>query len=66
MKTFDQALVELFHEGVISLEEALRNADSPNEVRLMIKLAEQGGLDDLGASLEGLTLESTDDGRKMR
>jgi twitching motility protein PilU len=51
---------------VISLEEALRNADSPNEVRLMIKLAEQGGLDDLGASLEGLTLESTDDGRKMR
>jgi twitching motility protein PilU len=66
MKTFDQALVELFHEGVISLEVALRNADSPNEVRLMIKLAEQGGLDDLGASLEGLTLESTDDGRKMR
>jgi len=66
MKTFDQALVELFHEGVISLEEALRNADSPNEVRLMIKLAEQGGVDELGASLEGLTLESTDDGRKMR
>jgi twitching motility protein PilU len=66
MKTFDQALYELFRDGVISQDEALRNADSPNEVRLMIKLAEQGGAEDLGSSLEGLTLESTDDGRTMR
>jgi twitching motility protein PilU len=66
MKTFDQALFELFRDGVITQEEALRNADSPNEVRLMIKLAEQGGIDELGTSLDGLTLESTDDGRRMR
>jgi twitching motility protein PilU len=66
MKTFDQALYELFRDGVITQEEALRNADSPNEVRLMIKLAEQGGAGELGASLDGLTLESTDDGRRMR
>jgi twitching motility protein PilU len=66
MKTFDQALYELFRDGVITQEEALRNADSPNEVRLMIKLAEQGGAEELGASLDGLTLESTDDGRRMR
>ncbi|HEX9802666.1 MAG TPA: PilT/PilU family type 4a pilus ATPase, partial [Gammaproteobacteria bacterium] len=64
MKTFDQALFELFRDGVITQEEALRNADSPNEVRLMIKLAEQGGIDELGTSLDGLTLESTDDGRR--
>jgi pilus retraction protein PilT len=38
MKTFDQALYELFETGVISYEEALRNADSKNEIRLRIKL----------------------------
>ncbi|MGB5131728.1 MAG: PilT/PilU family type 4a pilus ATPase, partial [Steroidobacteraceae bacterium] len=38
MKTFDQALFELFEAGVISYEEGLRNADSKNELRLRIKL----------------------------
>ena len=38
MKTFDQALFDLFEAGIISYEEALRNADSKNEVRLRIKL----------------------------
>jgi twitching motility protein PilU len=38
MKTFDQALYDLFEAGVISYEEALRNADSKNEIRLRIKL----------------------------
>ena len=38
MKTFDQALFDLFEAGVISYEEALRNADSKNEIRLRIKL----------------------------
>jgi twitching motility protein PilU len=38
MKTFDQALYELFEAGVVSYEEALRNADSKNEIRLRIKL----------------------------
>jgi twitching motility protein PilU len=38
MKTFDQALFDLYEGGVISYEEALRNADSKNEVRLRIKL----------------------------
>ena len=37
MKTFDQALYELFEAGVISYEEALRNADSKNEIRLRMK-----------------------------
>src|SRR6186713_286385 len=38
MKTFDQALYEQYEEGLISYEEALRNADSKNEIRLRIKL----------------------------
>ncbi|TGD74288.1 PilT/PilU family type 4a pilus ATPase [Mangrovimicrobium sediminis] len=41
MKTFDTALFELFMEGLISEEEALRNADSPNNVRLKIKFARE-------------------------
>ena len=39
MQTFDQELVKFHLDGKISLEEALRNADSTNEVRLKIKLA---------------------------
>ena len=42
MKTFDQALLGLFHAGKISEEEALRNADSANNLRLKIKLANDG------------------------
>jgi twitching motility protein PilU len=38
MITFDQALFELFEQGVISYEEAMRNADSKNEIRLRVKL----------------------------
>ena len=38
MKTFDQSLFELFETGMISYEDALRNADSKNELRLRVKL----------------------------
>jgi twitching motility protein PilU len=38
MQTFDQHLFELYDNGTISQEDALRNADSVNELRLMIKL----------------------------
>ncbi len=38
MKTFDQALFELFEAGHVSYEDALRNADSKNELRLRVKL----------------------------
>ena len=38
MKTFDQDLFELYEEGKISYEEAMRNADSKNELRLRVKL----------------------------
>jgi twitching motility protein PilU len=39
MKTFDYSLFELYNEGVISYDEAIRNADSANELRLNIKLS---------------------------
>jgi twitching motility protein PilU len=38
MQTFDQALFNLFEEGLITYEDALRNADSVNDLRLRIKL----------------------------
>jgi twitching motility protein PilU len=58
MKTFDQALYELYREGEITQEDAIHHADSANEVRLMIKLKET----DLGAEnvLEGVTLVESD------
>jgi twitching motility protein PilU len=38
MQTFDQALFTLYEDAVISYEEAMRNADSKNELRLRVKL----------------------------
>ena len=38
MQTFDQALFDAFEEGTISYQDALRNADSQNDLRLQIKL----------------------------
>ena len=39
MQTFDRALYRLWDDGKVALEDALKNADSPNNLRLMIKLA---------------------------
>jgi twitching motility protein PilU len=55
MKTFDQALFELYEAGLISYEDALRNADSKNELRLKVKLEskrEVKNADDAGAGLK--------------
>jgi twitching motility protein PilU len=64
MKTFDTALFELFLEGLITEEEALRNADSPNNVRLKIKFAKEGqeveGDSAAGGSM-GLSLETIEE-----
>ncbi len=62
MKTFDQALFDLFEEDKITLEDALRSADSMNELRLRIKLegkAAKGG--DALDGFEHLSLEESDD-----
>ncbi len=43
MKTFDESLYDLYKDKKISLETALKNADSENNLRLKIKLEEDGG-----------------------
>ncbi len=48
MITFDQALFQLLQEGEISYEEAIKHADSANELRLMVKLK---GSDDLNRTI---------------
>ncbi len=55
MQTFDQALFDLHESGAISYEEALRNADSVNDIRLKIKLEGKDAKDkDLSAGLDHL------------
>jgi twitching motility protein PilU len=48
MRTFDWALFDLYNRGFISYDEALRNADSSNELRLNIKLRSQRGAPSVG------------------
>lgn len=62
MQTFDQAVYDLYKAGEISYEEALRNADSTNEVRLMIKLGSESGELPEDNDMPGLSIESDDDG----
>ena len=61
MKTFDQAVYELYRQGQISYEDAILHADSPNEVRLMIKLGQKVKPEDVSSALDGITLEGTQD-----
>ncbi|SRR5690554_3132197 len=42
MQTFDMALLKLYQDGLITMDEALRNADSANNLRLQINLQESG------------------------
>ena len=76
MQTFDSALFKLFKEGRISMDEAVRNADSANNVRLKIKLDQSEnnlGIADAAAQAESkggtrtssgltLSLQSLDEG----
>ena len=58
MQTFDQALFNLYQQGLINYADALHHADSPNDLRLMIKLRsnEQGVTGVLsGVTVDGLT-----------
>jgi twitching motility protein PilU len=59
MCTFDQNLVELYHQGHVSYEDALRYADSANEVRLAIKLAQGGDAHSLSQGLGDVELIET-------
>lgn len=59
MQTFDGALYKLYMDGVISYDEALRNADSKNNLRLKISLEESDGENSEGGS--SLSLKATEE-----
>jgi twitching motility protein PilU len=73
MQTFDAALFKLQQAGEISLDESLKNADSANNLRLRIKLAEGDGPEssqnssqtesssNASSAFSGLSLEKTED-----
>ncbi len=62
MQTFDSALFKLYKEGKISLEEAVKNADSANNLRLKIKLDDKGISQNTDNGMPGgLRLEAIDD-----
>ena len=67
MKTFDSALYDLYRQGRISYEEALKNADSKNNLRLKIQLSDgttpsaKDDYDDEEENLGGLSLVGKDD-----
>ncbi|MEM7764820.1 MAG: PilT/PilU family type 4a pilus ATPase [Pseudomonadota bacterium] len=65
MQTFDQALFQLYEEEIISYEDAMRNADSKNELRLNIKLnsKRENGLSEAQAS--SLKIMEEDSGETM-
>jgi len=57
MQTFDQALFDLYENAKVNYEDALRNADSVNDLRLQIKLnSERARQGDLSSGTEHLTI----------
>lgn len=56
MITFDQSLLQLYQDGLISYEDAVRHADSANEVRLAVKLSEGGDAESLSRRLRDVDL----------
>jgi twitching motility protein PilU len=56
MQTFDQSLFDLYEESMITYEDALRNADSVNDLRLQIKLNSKLGDKDMNAAIRDLNI----------
>jgi twitching motility protein PilU len=56
MQTFDQSLFQLYEDDLITYEDALRNADSVNDLRLTIKLSSKHGDKDLSAGIKHLDI----------
>jgi twitching motility protein PilU len=67
MQTFDQALFDLYESGNIKYEDALRNADSVNDLRLRIKLeGKESKGSDLMEGLDNIHMEDHDDKSRLR
>jgi twitching motility protein PilU len=62
MQTFDKALYDLYDAGEITYEDAIKHADSANDLRLMIKLGSETS-ESLGAATSGLSIQQGDDER---
>jgi len=58
MCTFEQSLFELYREGLVTEEDALQYADSPNDLRLMIKFGSNDLSDDLASRSSHISLTS--------
>ncbi|HQX05643.1 MAG TPA: PilT/PilU family type 4a pilus ATPase [Zoogloea sp.] len=56
MQTFDQSLFDLYEKGMITYEDALRNADSMNDLRLQIKLKSSRGDKDMLSGIQNLDI----------
>jgi twitching motility protein PilU len=65
MRTFDWALFELYNEYLISYEDAIRNADSANELRLNIKLKSKRG-EPTGKAAVELTMTEEPSAEELR
>ncbi len=61
MCTFDQALYELYAEGIITYDDAIASADSKNDLRLMIKLQSETDADYLEQVADNLTVAEDDE-----
>ena len=67
MQTFDQALFDLYENFQIKYEDALRNADSVNDLRLRIKLeGKESNKSDLMEGLDEISVEKEDDRLRIR
>lgn len=60
MQTFDQALYDLYLAGEITYEDAIKHADSPNDLRLMIKLGANADTRYLDQATRGLSIEESE------
>jgi twitching motility protein PilU len=60
MQTFDQALYELYDSGEITYEDALAHADSPNDLRLRIKLGSESDAEYLSNAADELSIQDED------
>ncbi len=60
MITFDQCLFGMYKEGKITYDEAIRHADSANEVRLAVKMSEGGDAESLAAPLRDVEVLNFD------
>ena len=67
MRTFDQALFKLYEKGQITYEDALRNADSVNDLRLRIKLeGNDSHRQDLMEGLDSISMQEPEEKNAFR